>query len=259
MSAWERPSSIYPCWLAREWRARRPSTLHIPVKTTAPDVHLNQDWKGSCASRSEMSKLRRWFIFDLDYGGVAGRGQRVMQIFNGTCVTVKAISRLSLGLGLLANLSVHKVDSKRPLKPRLAEVEAKPSRSERSLKVEIVGAERTRCSSGVTYGAKPFWNKHLYLVLFRRGAKSRPLGVVRASEKVKTNAQKTDWLDVVVCSGRSYLSFFSFIIMCGRLQGSLKFLLKESGRIFATSAGQVWGLKEANQQIPPAADAMSPK
>lgn len=84
-SAWERPSSIYPCWLAREWRARRPSTLHIPVKTTAPDVHLNQDWKGSCASRSEMSKLRRWFIFDLDYGGVADRGQRVMQIFNDTC------------------------------------------------------------------------------------------------------------------------------------------------------------------------------
>lgn len=46
----------------------------------------------------------------------------------------------------------------------------------------------------------------------------------------------------------SYLSFFSFISMCGRLQGSLKFLLKESGRIFATSAGQVGGLKDADQK-----------
>lgn len=34
---------------------------------------------------------------------------------------------------------------------------------------------------------------------------------------------------------RSHLFFSSFISMCGRLQGSLKFRLNESGRILATS------------------------
>lgn len=48
---------------------------------------------------------------------------------------------------------------------------------------------------------------------------------------------------------RPYLAFSSFSSMWGLLQGSLKFLLKESGRIFATSAGQHGGEKTMGMQM----------